>query len=74
MLERLRNLREDKNLSQEDIARLINCTQTTYSKYELNKLEISISALITLSQFYNTSVDYLLGLTDVFMPYERSRL
>jgi len=72
MQKRLRDLREDNDLSQVQVATLINCTQATYSKYELNKREIPISSLVTLAKFYNTSVDYLLGLTDVFQPYKRN--
>ena len=68
---RLKNLREDKDLKQEDIAKVLNISQTNYSKYELGKINIPISSLIILSNFYNTSIDYLLGLTNETKPYPR---
>lgn len=64
MYERIRNLREDKDLSQEDIAKILNISQPTYSRYESGILDIPSTALIKLSKFYETSVDYLLELTD----------
>lgn len=70
---RLKDLREDKDLKQEDIARLLNISQTNYSKYELGKINIPISSLIKLSGFYNTSIDYLLGLTNTIKPYSRMK-
>ena len=73
MLERLRALREDRDLSQQDMAKFLNIHQTTYSDYELGRLNVPVSALIQLSQFYKTSVDYLLGLTDERKPYPRKR-
>lgn len=71
MLEHLRSLREDQDLSQQDMARLLNVHQTTYSDYELGRLNIPIPALTKLALFFHTSVDYLLGLTDVREPYPR---
>ncbi len=68
---RLKDLREDRDLKQEDIAKFLNISQTNYSKYELGKINIPISSLIKLSEFYNTSVDYLLGLTNEIKPYSR---
>ena len=70
---RLKDLREDKDLKQEDVARFLNISQTNYSKYELGKINIPISSLIKLSEFYNTSVDYLLGLTNETKPYPRQK-
>ena len=72
MLNRLRDLREDKDLRQTDIAMLLNCSQVCYSRYEAGTREIPIDMLIKLAYFYNTSVDYLLGITDVKEPYKRS--
>lgn len=71
MLDHLRALREDQDLSQQDMAQLLNVHQTTYSDYELGRLNIPISSLRTLASFFHTSVDYLLGLTDVREPYPR---
>ena len=70
---RLKDLREDKHLKQEDVARFLNISQTNYSKYELGKINIPISSLIKLSEFYNTSIDYLLGLTNETKPYPRQK-
>ena len=73
-LERLKGLRENKDLKQEEIARLLNITQSAYSYYEMGKRQIPSDALIKLALFYNTSVDYLLGLTDERKPYPKSIL
>jgi len=59
----LRNLREDHDLSQAEVARELNCSQVAYSYYELGRRDIPTDVLIKLSKFYNCSVDYLLGLT-----------
>lgn len=61
---RLRDLREDRDLLQKDIAARLNCTQVCYSLYENGKRDIPTEVLIKLSDFYGVSVDYLLGLTD----------
>jgi len=71
MWERIRNLREDKDLSQKEMAIKLNVAQTTYSDYEHGKINIPNQILINLALFHNTSIDYLLGLTDDPMPYER---
>ena len=60
---RLRDLREDHDLSQEAVGKLLNTTQQQYYKYEKGLQEIPAHHLITLAKFYKTSVDYLLGLT-----------
>ena len=57
----IRNLREDNDLTQKTLARILNVTQTTYSKYELGKINIPIEVFIKLADYYNTSVDYILG-------------
>ena len=66
---RLRDLRDDYDLRQQDIARLLHCSQVCYSYYESGQRDIPSQALITLAAFYNTSVDYLLGRTDRRDPY-----
>lgn len=71
MYERIRNLREDADLSQEKLARLLHINQATYSRYETGDLEIPVSSLIKLSEFYSTSVDYLVNLTDSMEPYPK---
>ncbi|AGA68296.1 putative transcriptional regulator [Desulfitobacterium dichloroeliminans LMG P-21439] len=64
MYQRLKDLREDKDLTQQNLADLLNVNQTTYSRYESGALDIPNTSLIKLAHFYNTSVDYLLGLTN----------
>ncbi|MEG1721117.1 MAG: helix-turn-helix transcriptional regulator [Pseudoflavonifractor sp.] len=71
MFERIRNLREDKDLSQKNLADMLSVAQTTYSDYELGKLNIPTTVLIKLALFYKTSIDYLLELTDDPKPYSR---
>ena len=64
MYQRIRDLREDRDLKQAEVAKLLHVSQGTYSRYESGFLDIPSTALITLAQFYQVSVDYLLGLTD----------
>ena len=73
MYQRIRDLREDKDLLQKDLAAYLQCSQVCYSSYELGKRDIPTDVLIKLAQFHGTSVDYLLGRTDVREPYPRSR-
>lgn len=68
---RLRDLREDKDLKQRDIARVLQIHQTTYSDYELEKLNVPVTALHILADFYEVSIDYLLGRTNVKTPYDK---
>ncbi|MBE6949045.1 MAG: helix-turn-helix transcriptional regulator [Ruminococcaceae bacterium] len=63
MYQRIRDLREDKDLKQKDLAAYLNCSQQVYSNYELGQRDIPTDILIRLSKFYDVSVDYLLGLT-----------
>lgn len=72
MLEHMRGLREDINLTQTKIAKLLGMSQTGYSKYETGENDIPTSILIALARLHNTSVDYLLGLTNVREPYPRA--
>ena len=72
MLDHLRALREDRDLSQKDMAQMLHIHQTTYSDYELGRLNIPIPVLKQLALFYDTSVDYLLGLTNVSETYPRT--
>ena len=66
---RLRDLREDRDLKQKDLAQLLNIHQTTYSDYELGRLNIPVATIHTLADFYQVSTDYLLGRTAVKTPY-----
>lgn len=70
MYQRIRDLREDADLTQQQLADLLNVSQTTYSRYESGAIDIPSLALIKLAQFYNTSVDYLLGISKDKSPYK----
>lgn len=74
MLQRIKDLREDHDLFQKDVAAYLQCSQVCYSRYERGDREIPLNVLIKLSQLYNTSTDYLLGLTDEPKPYPRRPL
>ena len=71
MYQRLRNLREDRDLNQAAVAEILHVSQTTYSRYESGVLDVPSASLITLARYYGTSVDYLLGLTDNPTPYHK---
>lgn len=73
MLLRLKELREDKDLYQKNIALLLGITQQQYSRIENEENQLSYDGLEKLANFYNTSVDYILGLTDILTPYPRSK-
>ena len=68
---RIRDLREDRDLNQSQVAELLNVHQTTYSDYELGRLNVPVNALHILADYYGVSVDYLLGRTDVKTPYSK---
>ena len=70
---RIRELREDKDLTQTFFANLLNVNQRTYSRYETGELEISLASLCILSDFHQVSIDYLLNRTDVKKPYPPSK-
>lgn len=67
--QRLRDLREDGDHTQSQLAGLLNVSQATYSRYESGALDIPSASLITLARFYKTSIDYLVGLTSRKEPY-----
>lgn len=69
MANRLRDLREDADLTQNQVAQYLNMSQTGYSKYETGENDIPTRVLIALAVFYGTSVDYLLGITSCRKPY-----
>ena len=64
MFKRIRDLREDLDLTQKKMAAILNCSQQVYSNYELGQRDIPTDILIKLSQFHHVSTDYILGLTD----------
>ncbi|WRS28037.1 helix-turn-helix transcriptional regulator [Oscillospiraceae bacterium MB08-C2-2] len=65
---RIRNLREDKDLAQREMAEILNCSQRIYSNYECGDVDIPTEILIKLADYHNTTTDYLLGRTDVKDP------
>lgn len=71
---KLKDIREDNDYKQQDIADYLGITQVQYSRYETGIREIPISHLIKLAQYYNTSIDYLVGRTDERKPYPKSYL
>ena len=64
MYRRIRDLREDKDMTQTELGKVIGMSQTGYSKYETGENDIPTAILIKLARFHNTSIDYLLGETD----------
>ena len=73
-LKRIRDLREDNDLTQADIAKYLNVTQRTYSRYENDERGIPLEVICALADLHHTSVDYLLGRTDIAKPYPSSKL
>ena len=71
MVQRLRDLREDRDLRQTDVAKHLRCTQVCYSNYETGKRDIPTEVLCRLADYYGTSVDYLLGRTNQLRPYPK---
>ncbi|MFR3847048.1 helix-turn-helix transcriptional regulator [Ruminococcus callidus] len=65
-------MREDRDMSQAAMAKLLKCSQQTYSRYESHTTELPLESLIFLAEYYDTSTDYLLGITDQIKPYPRS--
>ena len=70
---RIRDLREDRDLTQTQMAELLKLHQTTYSDYELGRLNVPVNVLNRLADFYGVSVDYILGRTDIPEPYPAHR-
>ena len=73
MRTRIRNLREDNDLTQNELSKYLNISQVAYSYYELGKRTIPLELLSQLADYYNTSIDYLLYRTDIITPYPRSK-
>lgn len=69
IFERIRNLREDNDIRQKQIAEYLHISQNTYSQYETGAISLSAENAVKLARFYHTSTDYLLGLTDEKVPY-----
>lgn len=73
MRTRIRSLREDSDLTQKDVSRVLNISQVAYSYYELSKRNVPLEVLSKLADFYNTSVDYLMYRTDCMDPYPKNK-
>lgn len=73
MYKRIRELREDHDLTQKQIGEMLNMSQTGYNQYEIEKNDIPTKILIKLADFYNTSIDYLLERTDILEPYKSNK-
>lgn len=71
MYRRIRDLREDRDLKQEDLAQMLRCTQACYSNYENGRRDVPPEVLEQLADFYAVSVDYLMGRTNVKKPYPK---
>ena len=70
---RIRDIRMDRGLTQEDVAKILHFSQNTYSQYEIGTTRYPLDAVVTLAEFYGVSVDYLVGLTDEPAPYPRKK-
>ena len=70
LYKRIRDLREDRDIPQRKMAEYLQIHQTTYSDYELGNLNVPVDVLIKLAKFYETSIDYIVGLTDNNKPYK----
>ena len=70
---RIRDLREDNDLTQQQVANYLNIRQNTYSQYETGSRQIPLEILIALANLYKTSTDYLLGITDIKTPYPKEK-
>ena len=70
---RIRDLREDREFSQEFVAHFLLCDQSLYSKYERNEREIPLRLILRLAEFYGVSIDYLVRLTDHPLPYPHTQ-
>lgn len=61
-MNRIRDLREDHDFTQQELANMLGCSQATYSRYETGDLNVPIDILIKLAQFYSVSIDYIVGI------------
>ena len=70
---RIRDLREDNDLTQQKVAEHLRCDRSLYAKYERGERDVPLHIMVKLALFYDTSLDYLAGLTNEKAPYERAR-
>mgnify|MGYP000522667296 CR=1 FL=1 len=73
-MNRIKELREDRDMRQKDVAKILNISQQQYARYELEENEMAYGQLIKLAEYYNTSIDYILYVTDERKPYPKSIL
>ena len=73
MYNRIRELRQDNDLTQKQVGQLLHMSQTGYNQYEIGKNDIPTKVLIELAKSYNTSIDYLLGITDEKKAYPKKK-
>lgn len=71
-MNRIKELREDRDMRQKDVAKILNISQQQYARYELEENEMAYGQLIKLAKYYNTSIDYILYVTDERKPYPKS--
>lgn len=69
MKTRIKDMREDNDLTQQEISEYLSCDQSLYSKYERGEREIPLAIMVKLARYYKTSIDYLVGLTDEAKPF-----
>ena len=70
---RIRDIRNDRGLTQKQIAKILHVSQNTYSQYEIGTSRFPLDVVVKLAEFYDVSMDYLVGLADDPMPYPRKR-
>ena len=70
LFKRIRDLREDRDITQSQMAKYLHIHQTTYSDYEIGNLNVPVDILIKLAKYYETSIEYIVGLTDNNKPYK----
>lgn len=70
---RIRDMRVDRGLTQDEIAKILHVSQNTYSQYEIGTSRFPLDAVVKLAEYYGVSVDYLVGLTDEPKPYPRKK-
>lgn len=73
-LKRLKDLREDNDLTQKDVSKILKISRPQYSLYETGKRDIPVDLLVALAQYYKTSIDYIVGLTDNIEKYPEAKM
>ncbi len=73
-IDRLKEIRQDRDLQQIDIAKVLKTSQVQYSRYERGIRVMPVDKIAKLAKFYDVSIDYLLGLTDIRKPYPKSKI